>query len=96
MSSKNFRRNQRWRMSRNLQKRRVKFYQLEKRVAHLEGFREVCILDAENQADLLRALEMKIDALADENKHLRKSRKPSLIQQMWALMRATLAQKGNP
>lgn len=98
MNNQHFRRKQQWRVARNMRKRRVNLYFLEQRVQKLEQHQEINLLDSENTADLLKALEIKVNMLVDENKRLKaQGKKPkSLMQKMWQLIYAALAQKGNP
>lgn len=98
MNRQHYRRVQRWRMSKNLRKRRVNLYLLEQRVKKLESHRELAILDSENTADLMKALEVKVNAVMDENRRLKAAGQPpqSLLQKMWQFLHQTLSQKGQP
>lgn len=98
MNRQHFRRTQRWRMNRNLQKRRVNLYLLAQRVEKLEQQRELAILDSENTQDLMRTLERKVQGLMDENKRLKQAQ---TLQQaapagFGAWLCGVLGSKGNP
>lgn len=98
MNKQHYRRIQRWRLSRNLRKRRVNVYLLEQRVQKLEQHKELAILDSENTADLMNALEIKVNAVVAENKRLKTqvNASRSLWQKMWQWIFSVLAQKGQP
>lgn len=98
--SKQFRRNQRWRMNRNIQKRRVNLFfleqdvkRLDKQVQHLEKVRELSIMDTENTYDLLNELEIKVNRLIARE---RAAKQLSLFERMWIGLFGMLGQKGNP
>lgn len=98
MNRQHFRRTARWRMNRNLQKRRVNLYFLEQRVAKLESRQEIVVLDSENTQDLLHALERKVQGLIEENKRLKqaenlqKAKNTGFRAWLWGV----LSSKGNP
>lgn len=97
MNRQHFRRTKRWRMSRNLQKRRVNLYFLEQRVAKLESRQELAVVDSENTQDLLNALERKVQGLIDENKRLKQAENlPTARKRFWTWLHACLTAKGNP
>lgn len=100
MNRQHFRRTKRWRMSRNLQKRRVNLYFLEQRVAKLESRQELAVLDSENTQDLLNSLERKVQGLIDENKRLKQAenlQKPLKPRStFWAWLCTLLTSKGKP
>ncbi|MGX2949346.1 hypothetical protein ACWIUA_00360 [Ursidibacter sp. B-7004-1] len=91
--NKQFRRNQRWRMNRQLNnRRRINLWLLEKRVSYLEGREEVLVLDLENTHDLMKALETKVQKLIAENQALKTTQPVGLL----ARVKAFLSSKGNP
>ncbi|MDE3972335.1 hypothetical protein QA264_00920 [Glaesserella parasuis] len=105
--SKQFRRNQRWRMNRQMKdRRRLNLFLVEKRVRHLEGRQEVVTLDLENTHDLLTALETKVATLVAEKKAREQAEKElqwvaypkpkSLVCRLWQWLLGMLGQKGNP
>ncbi|MDO4698176.1 MAG: hypothetical protein Q4A60_05805 [Pasteurellaceae bacterium] len=102
------RRNQRWRMNRQMQdRRRLNMFLVEKRVRQLEGHQEVLVLDLENTHDLIKALEIKVQGLLDEKKARQQAEKliapvvgvptpPSHLVRFWRWLRDVLCSKGNP
>lgn len=98
MNRQHFTRRMRWRLNKNTRKRRVNLYFLEQRVQKLERYRELSILDSENTQDLMKALEIKVNAIVEENKQLKAQGQaaPSLLQRMWQMLHETLSQKGRP
>lgn len=98
MNRQHFTRRQRWKINKNTRKRRVNLYFLEQRVQKLENHREMAILDSENTQDLMKALEIKVNAIVEENKQLKAKGQPapSLLQRMWQMLSVALSQKGQP
>lgn len=95
------RRDQRWRMNRQLNnRRRVNLFLMEKRVRYLEGRQEVVALDLENTHDLMKALELKVQGLLDEKKARQQAtctcQQPNRLLQFWRWLRDVLCSKGNP
>lgn len=102
------RRDLRWRMNRQMQdRRRLNMFQVERRVRHLEGRQEVVALDLENTHDLMKALEIKVNKLVDDNKRLKAQIyicryigkkvfvKPAYLR-FWHWLRDVLCAKGKP
>lgn len=97
------RRNQRWRMSRQIKdRRRLNVFLVERRVAHLEGRQEVVALDLESTHDLLNKLEIKVQDLIERHKACTvppvpfRVPKPCPVMRAWRWLRATLTSKGEP
>lgn len=102
------RRNQRWRMNRQMKdRRRVNVFLLEKRVSHLEGRQEVFVLDLENTQDLMTALELKVKDLLEREKARQAAekwlapvvgqpRQPNRFVRFWRGVAAMLNSKAEP
>lgn len=92
------RRNQRWRMNRQMQdRRRLNLFLVERRVRHLEGWREVVILDLENTHALLDTLEHKVQQLLEEKKHYQAQQATLPTQRrFWQPVVELLRKKGHP
>lgn len=106
MNRQHFRQTHRWRMNRNLQKRRVNLYFLEQRVANLESRLadevELAKLNSEQIGDLLQALELKVNPLIRQNEKLKarviklENAKQTQKQGLLAMFKKVLGSKGNP
>lgn len=95
------RRNQRWRINRQIKdRRRLNVFLVEKRVRQLEGWREVVLLDLDNTHDLMTALERKVQQLLAENKQyqtrLQQMEQPAPPRSVWQRLITLLRTKGNP
>ncbi|MDH2998080.1 hypothetical protein A1D22_09350 [Pasteurellaceae bacterium LFhippo2] len=96
--NKRIRNKARWRMSRNLRKKRTNFYMLEQRVENVARKQDMVDLDLENTHDLLSSLEKKVNLLVRENKQLKTQQMKSepLVKRMWQGLLTILCSKGNP
>lgn len=95
------RRDQRWRINRQIKdRRRLNVFLVEKRVRQLEGWREVVLLDLENTHDLMTALERKVQKLLADNKQyhaqLQQAEQPDKPRSVWQRLITLLRTKGNP
>ena len=102
------RRDQRWRMNRQMKdRRRLNLFLVEKRVRHLEGRQEVVTLDLENTHDLMAQLEQKVSELIEDKRSRQAVEKllapvisypkqPNCFYRLWRGVINVLRSKGNP